>query len=288
MKKLAILIMTVLTAVFMLSSCAENEQPPQKIRTQVSEDLIVYSFSLGKADAHLIYNSQFAVLIDCGEKGQGKEILDYMEENDIPSLDYLIITHFDKDHVGGAAKILKAGVVKNVLCSNYPKESEEYSSYREQLSKQGLEAVTVRESYRFSLGGAEFMADPPRAAEYPTDPSNNSSLIVSLFYGENALLFAGDAEDLRLAEFTAANEFDYDYLKVPYHGHFQERLREFLPDVRAESAVITSSDKEPEDSRTVELLENSGAEVFLTRTAAVRAVCDGRTVKVSYDVPQGS
>ena len=90
--------------------------------------LRVYCFSAGKADAMLLYTDNSAVLIDTGRKGFGKEILAYLEAEGISSLDKMIITHFDKDHVGGAAKLLHNIPIGEVLQSNYPKESEEYES----------------------------------------------------------------------------------------------------------------------------------------------------------------
>ena len=101
-----------LCAALLLSGCG---QATLVADTASGTKLEVYCFSAGKADAFLLYTEESAVLIDCGEKGFGKEILAYMEEAGIESLDYLIITHFDKDHVGGAAKVINSTPVETVL-----------------------------------------------------------------------------------------------------------------------------------------------------------------------------
>lgn len=238
-------------------------------------ELSVYCFSAGKADAFLLYTAESAVLIDCGEKGFGKEILAYMEQQGIGRLDYLVVTHFDKDHVGGAAKVLNSIPVGTVLQSNCPKDSEQYEKYLKAMDSAGIEPVTVRESLAFTLDGVAYTVDPPRRGDYDSDASNNSSLIVSVKNGENDLLFTGDAQNERLEEFLAANRTEYDVLKVPYHGHWQKLLPELVSSVRPSLAVITSSAEEPEDAETLALLEEAGAETFLTREGPILLRCDG-------------
>ncbi|MCR5540954.1 MAG: MBL fold metallo-hydrolase [Ruminococcus sp.] len=249
----------------------------------ISDGLTIYSFQAGKADAELIYGDDWAVLIDCGEKGFGKHIVAYMEEKGIKKLDYLIITHFDKDHVGGAAKVLKSCEVGAVLQSNSPKESEEYDNYLEELKNKNMTPQTVRDELTFTLGDAKFTVDPPAQEVYEKEPSNNSSLITEVTLGEVNMLFAGDAENDRLAEFTANNDKVYRFVKVPYHGHWQKQLKPFAEDIKAEIAVITSSEEEPEDKETTALFEKLGAEVFLTRTDSVIVKCDGKNIAACYN-----
>ena len=284
MKRFLIFIIAALLA---LCGCSVNTLETDSSRSEApeppSEAVTVYSFKAGKADAHLIYNSSFAVLIDCGEKGFGKEITGYMAEHGIKSLDLLIITHFDKDHVGGAAKVISDTDIKRVMVTNYIKNSKEYDNYAEALAARGMTAETVRNRTELSLGGTEIAVCPPLRDSYPDSPSNNASLITVMRCGSCSLLFAADAENARLDEFMRTEGGHYDYVKVPYHGHFQQKIAPFLQMVSPQVAVITSSDREPEDQQVMKLLAADGAAVYLTRQAPVKAVCDGRTVAASYD-----
>ena len=270
-----------LSLLLLLCGCGEPASAGAETESGATgTELEVSCFSAGKADAFLLYTENSAVLIDCGEKGFGKEILAYMEEAGIESLDYLIVTHFDKDHVGGAAKVLNSVPVGAVLQSNCPKDSEQYEKYLRALANAEIEPVTVRETLSFTLDGVGYTVDPPRKNDYSSDDSNNSSLIVSVKNGENDLLFTGDAQNERLAEFIAQNRTEYEFLKVPYHGHWQEMLPELIASVRPKYAVITSSEKEPEDAETLEALARSGAEVRLTREGALLLRCDGREITI--------
>ncbi len=269
-----------LSAVLLLAGCAAAPEA-EKAEGAAVQDLEVFFFSAGSADAILLTTEDSAVLIDTGEKGFGKTVLARLEEKGVDRIDCLIVTHFDKDHVGGAAKILNGVEVGTVLQSNQPKDSGEYENYVQALEKAGIEPVTVRETYAFTLDGVSYTVDPPRQAEYAEDSSNNSSLIVTVRNGDDTFLFAGDAQTQRLAEFLDTGPGSCDVLKVPHHGRDEPMLDELISSTEPSFAVITSSEEEPESEAVVEELERAGVRVLLTRERAVtvRSSGDGVTVE---------
>ena len=249
---------------------------------ETGTELEVYCFQAGAADAFLITTENAAVLIDCGESGFGKTILKELEARGIERLDCLIITHFDQDHVGGAAKVIKGVEIGAVLQSNHPKDSKEYEKYEEALIDAEIDPYTVVNAFDFTLDGVVFSVDPPRSSSFETDDSNNSSLIVTVRNGDNVLLFMGDAETERLAEYLEADPEDCDFLKYPHHGREDDLMEEFLASVTPEYAVITSNKKEPEEDAVLAALDAVGAETFLTRNAPVVVRSDGKTVTAVY------
>ena len=281
MKRKIIRLLALFTAaVCLFSGCA----PKQNGEDGGSAKLQIYCFSAGKADAFLLWNDSFAVLIDTGESGFGKTIISFLKEQGIRRLDYLIITHFDKDHVGGAKKILESVEIGTVLQSNSPKDASAYNKYVTALQAQKINPVTVTGSdLKFTLDGVDFTVNPPAQAVYPEDESNNSSLIVSVICGETRLLFTGDAEDLRLSEYLQTDPGHYDLVKLPHHGRWQATLVDLLSKTTPSHAIITSSEEEPEDDATVALLRESNTAAWLTRTAPIYITSDGRTLTVTYD-----
>lgn len=273
MRRLALL----LALALLLTACASSKK--EDAPTAAAE-LTVHFFDAGKADAILLTAADSAVLIDTGEKGFGKTILAYLEDRGVGKLDYLIVSHFDKDHVGGAAKVLGGVTVGTVLQSNCPKDSEEYAKYVKALDSAGIEPVTVRETYTFTLDGVQYTVDPPRRTEYNSDDSNNSSLIVSVVNGGDSFLFTGDAQTERLAEFLDTGSATCDVLKLPHHGGDEPLLSALLDAAKPAYAVVTSSDKEPESAATVRALEDAGVRVLLTREGAVTIHSDGRGVSL--------
>src|SRR6185295_3527194 len=56
-----------------------------------------------------------SVLIDAGDRGKGKVVLDALKRYNVQTLDYFIATHPHPDHIGGAAEVLKGIKVGTVI-----------------------------------------------------------------------------------------------------------------------------------------------------------------------------
>ena len=274
-----------LAAALLLTGCAAaaRESTSGTAAENPAAALSVHFFDAGKADAILLTTAHSAVLIDAGEKGFGKTILAWLEAQGIEKLDYLIVTHFDKDHVGGAAKLLNSIPVGTVLQSSGAKDSEEYENYLKALDKAGITAVTVRELTDFTLDGVRYTVDPPRQTSYAEDESNNSSLIVTVQHGDLRFLFAGDAQTERLAEFLDTEPAACDVLKLPHHGKEEPLLEALLEATRPTYAVITSSDEEPESEAVLAALEQAGVRALLTRSGAITLTSDGTSLTVRQE-----
>jgi beta-lactamase superfamily II metal-dependent hydrolase len=239
----------------------------------------VYFFKAGKADAILVYNNKYNILIDTGEKDFADNIIKYLNENNIDRIDYLIITHFDKDHVGGASEIIDKVDVKHVIHSNYPKDSEYYDDYIASLNKKGLDPLFPVSEMSLTLDDIDVYINPPSKI-YSKDPSNNSSLIVRIIHKKNTFLFMGDAEDDRITDYLSDHKDNSLVLKVPYHGHYQDSLEELISVVRPKYSVITSSKKKQEDVDTLTVLSKYTSKYYLTRDGAVLITSDGENIDV--------
>ena len=231
----------------------------------------VIALNVGKADAFVIIAGGRAAVVDCGEALGGAMVLDCLEENGIGEIDFLFITHFDKDHVGGAAKIINTLPVGKIYTSFECKDSQEYNAYLKAVNDTGTETVTVTAGTKFSWGDAEITVYPPQKSEYGKDStSNNSSLAIMIRIGSRSAFFTGDAEKERLKELSALeDDLSCDLLKIPSHGEYRGALIDFVSRTSPQYAVITSSAAEPEDEETLLLLEKNNVETYLTRSGEV-------------------
>lgn len=247
----------------------------------MNNDLNVYCLKAGKADTFVLVSAGGTVLIDTGLITDGSKIMSFLESQHIQKLDWLIITHFHRDHVGGAAKVLKGIRVDHVLQTALTHKSLEYVMYQKALKRQGIEAVSLRETMDFQVGDVSYTVLPPRG-NYEDDECNNSTLIITVTHGKNRLLFPGDAVSERILEYLETKPDRCDFLKVPHHGKKEKELERLLKTVQPDYAVITSSTLMPEKKSTRKSLEDAGAEVFLTRKNPVVLTSDGEHLRVRY------
>ncbi len=268
------LLFCALAAIMTFAACAcVREQSDGKAELRVSV------LRIGKADAIIITApSGEAVLIDSGEEDDGDEILNKLQKKGIKKLDYMIITHYDKDHVGGAAEVILGSDVKNIFEPGYEKKSKAYNYFADAAMLMKKERTAVKENTSFSLGGAVFTVYAPKTDDY--DDENDFSLAVMVEYEGRRLFFTGDALDERMAELME-EDISADLLKVPHHGSYEELSDEFFAAVSPEFAVITCSDKNPPDSETVESLQKTGAKVYLTSDGDVEIAIGENGITVS-------
>ena len=135
------------------------------------------------------------------------------------------------------------------------------------MEQSNVSATIITEPYTIDFGGAILILHDA-VKEYDYDPSNNSSLITTIRHGDMNLLFTGDIEKERINDWLNRHvhvEVDYDFLKVPHHGKYEKILPEFFEKVNAEYAVITSSNKNPEEAETLEALKDAGVKYYLTK-----------------------
>lgn len=243
-------------------------------------------YDMGKADAMLITTPDgVRILIDCGTNKGGKALAGRFAKEGVDAIDTLIITHYDKDHVGGADKILESVAVRQVIMPVYDKESKQHTQFMEAL--EALDGITTHpmeiqsDMTMQSPDGVELSITSAHRSSYGADEENDFSLAVRLTYGETRFLFAGDAETPRQLELLEEGDVACDVLKVPYHGRLVSASERFLKEACPQIAYITDSGEEPASEELIGILERLGARVFTSREDGdVTVVSDGKTVSI--------
>jgi beta-lactamase superfamily II metal-dependent hydrolase len=259
-----------------------------EVTSTASTDLEVLDTTLtitcikgGAADAFVLISDNHVVVIDTGLDKKADKLVEFLNEQGVTKVDELIITHFDKDHVGGADHILNNFEVGTVYTTYHSKESDDITAYLEALENCGLEETTVSENLTFSADGISFTIYPPQSPVYYDSTSNNSSLVIRVSLGENSMLFAGDAEYERLSELLKTEGLGSTILKVPHHGRYNANSEAFIKYVNPQYAVITSSNGEPEDQQVLDILAANGTETYLTKEGNITITMTADGVEIS-------
>lgn len=228
-------------------------------------------------DAILLYGEDFAVLIDTGLNKTGEEIVKFIQEKGIKKLDMMLITHYDKDHVGGADTVLENVPVDRLIGADYEGDSKQYEQFVKAAKKAGVEIERAGHDMELTIGPLALQIGAPTVLH---EQENDRSLVVRAVYGDCAMLFAGDAEKARLSELMHTGVEPCMLLKVPHHGRIEDNSAQFFAAAQPQIAVITSHEEEMEDDLVLALLKQAGAQVFLTRLGFVEGTCDGHVVKL--------
>jgi competence protein ComEC len=211
------------------------------------------------ADCILVKQGEVSVLIDTGEKQDAQKIVSYLKAKNVTSIEYLILTHPDADHIGGAVDIIDNFKVKNIIEPNYAKSNEQLEKLNKTIETQGIHIIYPTLTRKFSVGEMNLIVYPPLEKHYTKD--NNYSLATLIKHGKVNMLFAGDAEKKRLEEMLLIKLPDIDLIKIPHHGRASTNSEQFIRAIRPKYAVVTSISADEIIKKT---FEEIGTQVFYT------------------------
>lgn len=265
----------------LLCSCGyQGTETDGASTSAANNNFSVSVLKIGKADAIILKTENHTALIDCGESEDSAEIVEQLKKSGAEKIDYMFITHFDKDHIGGAPDIFDSFSVGEIITPDYEGNVDEYYAYTNAVKNKKLTATAVTEDMTVTLDDVTFNVYPPLKTSYEED-DNDFSLVISAAHGQNSFLFAGDAEKDRLAELSSQLDLKHMFLKMPHHGIYNKGTKTFVQSVKPEYTVITCSDKNPPEDETLSVLKAIGSEVYETRNGDVTAVSDGKIIKIS-------
>ena len=228
--------------------------------------LEVHYIDVGQGDATLIKCGSHAMLIDGGNNNKGTTVQLYLKKQGVESLDYVIGTHPDADHIGGLDVIVYKYNCDTVIMPDYEKDTITYPVVGEQ----------------YALGEAKFTIIAPNSNSYGGN-ANDYSVAILLEYGKNRFLFTGDAEEASEMEMLSNGiELSADVYKVAHHGSRSASTQEFLNAVRPKYAVISCGEGNSYGHPHAEVLNrlrSMGVEVFRTdEQGSIIASSDGENI----------
>ena len=248
----------------------------------VSTEFTVTALNVGKADALILQTPNSVTVIDTGNKGDGKDIEKYLSAQDIAKIDRMIITHFDKDHVGGAARVINRVEVGEIIVPDYTSKVPDYESFIEKVNEKGKELTVMKAgtNTEWKSDDVSFRLYAANKNDYGRDEENDFSLCLYAVHGGNTYLFAGDAEAARQQELLSLKLGKVTFLKFPYHGNYLKTTENFLNATAPKYALITCSPEEDADPSTVDALTKRGVTAYYTKNGTYSFVSNGSEITV--------
>lgn len=215
------------------------------------DELQIHIIDVGQAESILIVQDGFTMLVDSGDNFTGDDVVKYIKNLGIDKIDIFLITHFHRDHAGGAHKIISSLDVKKIVCHKFSDLSTMQErfwyidmsisrSIRETFGSMSIFMESACENNKlknFDVGDAKVYT---LSQNNDAVNVNNKSIVFKLVYGDFSMLFMADAEsevEKELLEEDA--DLSADVLKIGHHGSKTSTTDEFLDNVNPKYAVVS-------------------------------------------------
>lgn len=249
------------------------------------EQMEVHFMDVGQGDATLVTCGGHTMLIDAGDDTKGTAIQNYLQKQKISKLDYLVLTHPDADHIGGAPVVITKFNIGSVFVSNFEKDNKTYQKLIQSLDDKQIKALTPKVNSKYTLGTASITILAPNGSY---DNPNDASIALLLKNGNRSFLFTGDAgEEAEQDILKTGIDISADVYKVGHHGSKYSTSKDFFEAVDPFYAVISCGEGNSyghPHAETLNTLRTNGVKVYRTDEAGtIVASTDGKSI--SFNVP---
>lgn len=213
-----------------------NEKAPSASRT---DDMRVHFIDVGQGDGILIETVAGNVLVDAGN-WNGRQVLDYLHQQQITHLDLVIATHPDADHIGQLPLILNQLTVNEIWMNGVESTSKTFENTLNIIDEKNIIYYEPEVGDGIDFGDVAIDVLGPITK---TGDANRDSIVVKVTHGSNALLLTGDAgvneEQALITRF--GRELESDILKLGHHGSNTSTSQAFLNAVKPSIAIVSAS-----------------------------------------------
>jgi competence protein ComEC len=196
--------------------------------------LRVTFLDVGQGDSVLLETPSARVLVDQGPPEA--DVAGQLTRMGIRSLSAVVLTHPQRDHVGGAADVIRRLRVRVVLDPGLAASGPEYEEAVVAARERRVPVRVVRTGSELRAGGLRLRVLWPPGPGLAWEDPNLNALVLVASYGELDVFLPADAE----SDVTARLALDaVEVLKVAHHGSADPGLDEELRELRPRIAVIS-------------------------------------------------
>ena len=239
---------------------------------------------MGQGNAVLIKTNNKTILIDGGNRSNSRYYYNFIKNKNIKKIDYMIVSHYDEDHISGLISILDNFEVSNVLCPDYKKDTKIYKSFKNSLKKSKANIIYPKKGDNFNISDARIKILWPN--EYKNNIDNDNSIILKLIHGNMSFLFTGDASiNIENQLIYSGFNLKSDVVMIGHHGSKYSTSNEFLEEVDPKLAIISVGNNNRyghPSNRVLKLLNNKNIKTLRTDIDGdITIKCDGNKIKVN-------
>ncbi|GAB6249213.1 hypothetical protein BCSAG_05300 [Bacillus cereus] len=216
-------------------------------------------------------------------------LIPFLQKEGIKTIDKLIVTHGDADHIGAAQELLSYIPVKEVVFGRKGKDAVLEKVVKKRALEKEMKITEVGEGESWSVNEAEFFVLAPKGKE---KSENNASIVIWAKFGGLKWLFTGDLEEEGEKILVEAYpDLQVDVLKVAHHGSNTSSIEPFLNVIQPRVAIISVGKQNRyghPHKEVIERFEKMGSAIWRTdKQGAISYVFKGENgtfkSKITYD-----
>lgn len=266
----------------------QEEATASSSAEQVTDDLLVHYIDAGQADATLFQyvhqDEPYTILFDAGDWNK-KDVVSYLRDQQVTTIDLIIISHPHADHIGQLSEIMDEFIVDEVWFSGNTVASNTFQQAVEAVLESDADYYEPRAGETFDVGSLGIEVIHPSTL---TEKLNEDSISVRMTYGDIAFIFTGDAyknEEKEMVDQT--DEITAQILHLGHHGSNTSTDDVFIdsvqPDVAIYSAGAGNSYGHPH-METIQTIEDAGVDLYGTDVhGTILVSTDGESYSVETE-----
>lgn len=290
-KKFLLVFTVLIVALSFLSSCDYLDELDIEgdVEAQLpvsGQNMAVHFIDVGQGDSILIqFPNQQNMLIDAGDNDKGKVVVDYLIDQGVSKIHYLIATHPHADHIGGMDDVIDQFEIGDIYMPKIAHTTKTYMDLLEAIERKNLRI-------RAAHAGTTITIDDVRAEilapdiHLDSDNLNDYSVVLKLTYGKTKFLLQGDAEE-KTEESILESGIDIrsDVIKLGHHGSSTSSTPSYIEAVDPDYAIVMVGEGNKyghPHKEVVALMDEKGINIYRTdRDGTIVIISDGN--KISFN-----
>ena len=218
-----------------------------QMQVNASSLLKVYFIDVGQGSSILVQSESKNTLIDTGDEKYYDKLDSFLSNNQINSIDQIVLTHNDPNHIGNVDRLIKTRKVGTVIQSKYGYKknasTKDVKELNAAVSKYHTKTVKVKKGNKIDFGCG--MKGEVLSPWKNYKKVNQTSLVIKMVYGKYSYLFTGDIYSSNEKELIKKYNVKSTVLQIPHHGSYTSSSEQFLKKVGAKYAVISCGKNNP-------------------------------------------
>ena len=190
-------------------------------------EVVITTLDVGHGTSHIIQHGRHTMMIDGGSKSNldvgSNTILSTLRKLGITSIDAVVITHSDLDHIAGLVDVFRSMRVTRVLIATHAVQHQTppLSFVLNEAIKQNTPIYEVAAGWEEEVGGVRLRVVSPSKND-PYRSSNAASIVMELRAHGRTVLLTGDIDEQKIVELPALVGIPIDVLELPHHGQWSQ------------------------------------------------------------------